>query len=155
MKDKLAAIAEILAALSLTAWVGGHAALGAFAARIIFRDLPREMAAPTMTTVFRSFDSLLAVCLVILALSVLVRALAFHRASIDRFAALVGILLIAIGVYEITSIHPAIEEMFRAGRTLEPAFARLHKLSERCGHLEVIFTALLFSAHAWSRKRTE
>src|SRR5262249_2357502 len=67
------ALADPLAALALVAWVGGHAALGAFAARILFRDLPRPIAAPAMTTIFRSFDQLILAALGVLALATLVR----------------------------------------------------------------------------------
>ena len=63
---KLVAVCDALIALVLVAWVGGHAALGAFAARIVFRDLPRPLAATTMSTIFSSFDNLIGVMAAIL-----------------------------------------------------------------------------------------
>jgi hypothetical protein len=148
----LAALAEACAALSLLAWVGGHAALGAFAARIVFRDLPRALAAPTMTTIFRSFDGVIAVSVGVLAAATLGRLWIVGARGLDRLVAVVGGCLCALGLFELTYVHPRIEALFRAGRTLEPEFARLHRLSERCGHLEVLLAAALLIGHALARR---
>jgi hypothetical protein len=148
----LGALAETLQSAAVLAWVGGHAALGAFAARIVFRDLPRALAAPTMTTIFRSFDRLIVGALLVLALATAMRtaALGFGRgAHIVAFGAALGLLV--LGAFELAYVHPQIEAMFRAGRTLEPAFARLHRISERCGHLEVVLAMLLFAGQAFAR----
>src|SRR5262245_54478210 len=131
---KLAVTADAIMTLAVMAWVGGHAALGAFAARIVFRELPREQAAPTMTAVFRSFDKLMLAAVVVVAACAIVRALAVRTEGWPILAVAVG--LVALGAFELAYVHPAIETMFREGRTLEPQFAALHKLSERCGHLE-------------------
>src|SRR5260370_42392172 len=93
--------ADPAAALAVVAWVGGHAALGAFAARILFRDLPRPLAAETMTTIFRSFDGLIAVALVVLSASALVRVLAATRLGApDRAALLAAAPLVALGLLQ-------------------------------------------------------
>ena len=149
--SRLAAIADAITTLALVAWVGGHAALGAFAARVVFRELPREVAAPTMTAVFRSFDRLMLVALVVVALATVARLWAVRLAGWPALVALGG--LCAVGAFELTYVHPSIETLFREGRTLEPAFLALHKLSERCAHLEVALTALYVAAQAWSRAK--
>jgi hypothetical protein len=42
--------------------------------------------------------------------------------------------------------------MFHEGATLGSSFAALHRTSERLGHLEVLFAALLLGAFAWPRR---
>jgi hypothetical protein len=147
------ALADLLSALAVVAWVGGHSALGAFAARIVFRELPRAQAAPTMNAVFRSFDAVIVAALVVLAVATVARAIASRLGGrADRVALGAALGLIAVGAIECVYIHPKITELFVAGRTLEPAFASLHRLSERCGHLEVLLTALLLGAQAFARR---
>jgi hypothetical protein len=147
------ALAETLTAVVLAAWVGGAAALGAFAARITFRDLPRELAAPTMSTIFRSFDSIVVVCVLLLALSTIVRLFAVGiRGRPDRIAIVAASALVVLGVLDVGWVHPQIEHLFREGRTLSPQFAALHKLSTRSANLEAICAVLLLGAHAFTRK---
>ena len=150
---KVVAVCDALLALALVAWVGGHAALGAFAARIVFRDLPRSMAASTMSTVFTSFDSLIGVAACIVLAATLARWVALRGASTraDTVVTVAAGFLICIGLFEVTWLNRQIVEMFHAGRTLEPSFAALHKISERCGHLEVVLTAAVLGGQAWSR----
>lgn len=145
----VAAIADVLSGLALVAWVGGHAALGAFAARIAFRSLDRGDAARTMTQVFHEFDRLILAAIAILALSAVagVGARGFATRSQVRLGLELG--LCALGLFEVFHVHPAIEAMFAAGRTLEPAFQSLHRLSERCAHGEVLLVLALFSLRAW------
>ncbi|HZS37526.1 MAG TPA: DUF4149 domain-containing protein [Polyangia bacterium] len=151
-RRRVAALAETLGALAIVAWVGGHAALGAFAARIVFRDLPRAMAAPTMNSIFRSFDELILAALIVLAIATVARvAAAGLERRADRVALGAALGLLLVGALEIAYVHPSIEAMFVAGRTLEPEFASLHKLSERCGHVEVALAALWLGALAWAR----
>ena len=135
----------------LVAWVGGQAALGAFAARIVFRDLPRELAAPTMNAVFRSFDHLLGIAVMLFSLCLAVRTWLVPK---DRVTVGIGAFIAAIGLFEVLYVHPHIEQMFLAGRTLEPAFRTLHGLSEKCGHLEAIGTAAFLIALFWPRATT-
>ena len=151
----LAAVAETLTALAVTAWVGGTVALGAFAARIAFRDLPRNLAAPTMSTIFRSFDGVVVVCVVAIALATALRLIALGvRGRADRIALVAGTALAILGLLDIGYVHPAIERMFLEGRTLEPAFVALHKLSSRSANLEAICAILVVGAHAFSRRRS-
>jgi len=150
---KLVAACDAVMALALVAWVGGHAALGAFAARIVFRDLPRPLAASTMSTIFSSFDTLIGVMAAVLLAALMTRFVAL-RGSATRADLIVTVaagFLVALGVLEVVYVNRQIVEMFHAGRTLEPAFASLHKLSERCGHLEVVLTAVTLGAQAWAR----
>jgi len=145
--------ADALASLALVAWVGGHAALGAFAARILFRDLPRATAASAMTTVFREFDTLIwgAIAIVIVAAAARIGTLGL-RTRADRVAAGALAAIAALGCFEVAWVHLHIEEMFRAGRTLEPAFASLHALSARCANVEIALAAVFFVAQTLSRR---
>ena len=149
----VASLAETVAAVAMVAWVGGIAALGAFAARIVFRDLPRGLAAPTMSTIFRSFDGLIVACVIVLAAAVIARLFAVGlRGRADRIALAAASALIVLGALDVGYVHPAIERMFLAGRTLEPAFAALHKLSSRSANLEIVCAILVLGGHAFSRK---
>lgn len=146
-------LVETVTAVALAAWVGGLVALGAFAARIVFRDLPRDLAAPTMSTIFRSFDGVVVACVVIVAVGTGLRLMALGvRGRSDRIALVAGTALTILGCLDVGYVHPAIERMFREGRTLEPAFAALHKLSSRSANLEAICAILVLGAFAWSRK---
>ncbi len=147
-------LVETVTSIALVAWVGGMVALGAFAARIVFRDLPRDLAAPTMSTIFRSFDGVVVACLVIVAVGTGLRLMALGmRGRPDRIALVAGTALTILGAIDVGYTHPTIERMFLEGRTLEPAFAALHKLSSRSANLEAICAVLVLGAFAWSRKR--
>lgn len=151
-----AALAETLTALSLVAWIGGTVALGAFTARIVFRDLPRSLAAPTMSAIFVSFDAVIVVALCLLLLAAAVRFFAVGlRGRADRIALAATGALIVLGLLDVAIVHPRIHEMFEAGRTLEPQFASLHKLSTRSANLEILVAALLLGAHAFARRQTK
>ena len=153
-QTRWAALCETLAALATVAWVGGTFALGAYTARIVFRDLPRALAAPTMSTIFRSFDGVVVACVVLLALAVGGRLVAVGlRDRADRIALVAGTALVVLGALDVGWVHPSIERMFREGRTLEPAFAALHQLSTRSANLEAICAILLLGAHAFGRIR--
>ena len=147
-------LVETVTAVALAAWVGGLVALGAFAARIAFRDLPRDLAAPTMSTIFRSFDGVVVACVVIVAVCTGLRlVLVGLRGRADRIALVSGTALTLLGALDVGWVHPSIERMFLEGRTLEPAFAALHTLSSRSANLEAICAILLLGAHAWARSR--
>ena len=150
---KVVAVCDTLIALALVAWVGGHAALGAFAARIVFRDLPRPLAASTMSTIFSSFDTLIGLMAGLLFGAVVVRFLDLRENArrVDHVVTIAGLFIACLGVFEIFYVNRQILEMFQAGRTLEPAFQSLHHLSERCGHLEVLLAATILGAQSWSR----
>lgn len=149
----VAAVAETVAALAVTAWVGGQAALGAFAAPVVFGELPRALAAPTMNHIFRRFDGLIVAALVVLAVAALVRLGALGRArGADRVALAAAAALCALGILDVAWVHPAISRLYEAGRTLDPAFHALHGLSSRAAKLEIVVAALLFGAWAWARR---
>jgi hypothetical protein len=153
-RPRLVALIETLIALALVAWIGGTFALGAFTARIVFRDLPRDLAAPTMSTIFRSFDGVVVTCVVVLAVALGARLVAVGvRGRADRIALVAGTALVVLGALDVGYVHPAIERMFREGRTLEPAFAALHQLSTRSANLEAICAILLLGAQAFARPR--
>ena len=153
-KSTVAALAEALTALAVAAWIGGTFALGAYTARIVFRDLPRELAAPTMSTIFRSFDGVVVACVVVVALATGLRLMAVglrHRP--DRIALVAGTALTLLGALDVGWIHPSIARMFTEGRTLDPSFHALHTLSSRSANLEAICAILVIGAHALGRKR--
>jgi hypothetical protein len=155
-RSTVAALAETLMALAVVAWVGGTVALGAYTARILFRDLPRGLAAPTMSTIFRSFDSVIIVALALVAATVLVRFVAVGiRGRADRIALGAACALVVLGLLDVSYIHPTIEHMFLEGRSLEPAFAALHKLSSRSANLEVLCAVLLLGGLAFARRPAE
>ena len=140
---------------ALVAWIGGIFALGAFTARILFRDLPREAAAPAMSTIFRSFDGVVVACVVVVALATGLRLLAVglrHRP--DRIALVAGTALTLLGALDVGYVHPGIARMFAEGNTLDPAFHALHTLSSRSANLEAICAILVLGAFAWSRRDT-
>jgi hypothetical protein len=153
-KPAWVALCETAAALAVGAWVGGTFALGAYTARIVFRDLPRGMAAPTMSTIFRSFDAVVVACVVVIALAVGARLMLVGiRGRADRIALVTGTALVLLGAIDVAWVHPTIERMFLEGRTLEPAFTALHKLSSRSANLEAVCAVLLIGAHAFSRSK--
>jgi putative copper export protein len=147
-------LVDTLTALALVAWLGGIVALGAFAARIIFRELPLDVAAPTMNAIFRSFDGVIVACLVVVAVTTGVRLMVNGlRSRPDRIALVAGTALTVLGALDVGYVHPGITRMFREGRTQEPAFAALHQLSRRSVDLEAICAILILGALAWSPKR--
>jgi len=152
---RAAAIADVLGALSLVAWIGGHEALGAFAARIAFQELPRPLAAQMMTRVFHEFGVVVifpAIAALLVAALLGVWARPARLASQLRLGLELG--LCALGVFELGYVHPAIEGLYAAGRTLEPAFAAMHRLSERCGHAELLLALAILVARRWPETKT-
>jgi hypothetical protein len=151
----LTAAADVVSALAMVVWVGGQAALGAFAARIAFQELARPDAARTMNRVFHEFDHVILVAVCALALAAVLGALTRPGgvASQIRFGLEFG--LCALGAFEVFYVHHNIEAMFQAGRTLEPAFHAMHSLSERCAHIEAFLVVVALVARAWPRNRQE
>lgn len=148
------AVAETVSAAAVSAWVGGQLALGAFTARILFRELPRALAAPTMNAIFRSFDRLIAIAAALLAAATALR-LWGRRGELawsDLVATVAAVVLVTVGLVELAWIHPAIEELFLAGRTLEPAFQDLHRTSSRLALLDGVAALLLLGGFAWRRR---
>jgi putative copper export protein len=144
---------DTLTALALVAWVGGMFALGAFAAKILFRELPLDSAAPTMNMIFRSFDGVIVGCVVVVAVTTGLRLVAAGlRSRPDRIALVAGTAMTILGALDVGYVHPSITQMFREGRTQEPAFAALHQLSRRSFDLEAICAILILGALFWSRK---
>ena len=142
-RGSVAMLADVLSTLALIAWVGGHAALGAFGARIAFAELPREDAARTFARVFHEFDRVIVVSVGVLAASAIAGALVRGRGVASQVRLGLELGLCALGLVELVHVHPGIEALFQAGRTLEPGFWALHRLSERCGHAEVLLAAAI------------
>jgi uncharacterized membrane protein len=151
---RLRSMLDAISGLALVAWVGGHAALGAFGARVAFQELPRELAARTMTRVFREFDHLMWVAIVVVGASALIGVVLRGGTFRSQVRLGVELGLCALGLFEVLHVHPAIEAQYHAGRTLEPAFAALHRLSERCAHGEVLLLVVIFALRA-APDRTE
>lgn len=149
MKLALRITSDVLLSLALAAWVGGRAALGAFAARVVFRTLPRELAAPTMNRIFRDFDYVIAAALGVLALGLVLRFLAVRFAT--PIVWLCGGALLALGLFAVLYVNPQISALFTAGRSLDPSFQTLHRISERSAHLELLCSLGLFYGLARTR----
>lgn len=150
---RLAAVADVLSTLALVAWIGGQAALGAFAARIVFGELDRPDAARTMSRVFHEFDSVILAGVAVLALCAIVGLVA---RGLDRFAQVrfgLELGLCALGLFEVFWVHAHIEAIFHEGRTLDPAFQTMHRLSERCAHVELVLLIAILAVRAWPRDR--
>ena len=149
---RVAAVTDVLSTLALVAWVGGQAALGAFAARIVFGELDRPDAARTMSRVFHEFDYVILAGVAVLALCAIggLVARGLDRPSQVRFGLELG--LCALGLFEVFWVHAHVESMFHEGRTLEPAFQALHHLSERCAHLELVLLVAILAVRAWPRQ---
>lgn len=145
----LGAASDALSALALIAWVGGQAALGAFAARIAFQELARPDAARTMNRVFHEFDRVIEVAIVVLLASAIVGVLARPRGTRSQIRLGLELGLCALGAFEVLYVHHAIGVMFAAGRTLEPAFRAVHTLSEKCAHAEALLVLVLLVVRAW------
>ncbi len=143
------AICDVASALAMVVWVGGHSALGAFAARIAFRTLPRPLAAQTMTQVFHEFDLVITGAAIVLLVSAIAGARARDAGLPSQLRLGLELGLCALGAFELGYVHPRIEQLFAAGRTLEPAFAALHRLSERCAHGEALLVLAALVARAW------
>ena len=145
---------DTLTAAAVTAWIGGIFALGAFTARIVFRDLPRGLAAPTMSTIFRSFDGVIVACVVVIAITTGLRLITVGlRGRADRIALVAGTALTILGALDVGWVHPSIERMFLEGRTGEPAFAALHTALFAVGQPGGDLRYPLVGAHAWARTR--
>ena len=149
MRAWLHAISDVISTLAMAAWVGGHAALGAFAARIAFQELSRPEAARTMTRVFHEFDYVVLVCVALLAVSALIGVVVRPSSTRSQIRLGLELGLCALGTFEVFHVHAQIEAMFAAGRTLEPAFQVFHRLSERCSHAELGLFAASLALRAW------
>lgn len=138
--------------LGLALMAGGMLALGAFTAPVVFGHLPRESAAPIMALIFRRYDTILLIALLLTlvgeALRLFSRQLIWH----PKMGVVRGFLLVALTgmlLYSTTTINPQIEQMNRAGvhRNLMIAegqqFEKKHKLSESLYKLELLCAVLL------------
>ena len=144
------AAADVISALAMVVWVGGQAALGAFAARIAFQELARPEAARTMNRVFHEFDHVIVVAVCALFLAAVVGAITRKHEGLPtqiRLGLELG--LCVLGAFEVFYVHHNIEAMFLAGRTLEPAFHAMHSLSERCAHIEALLVVAALVTRAW------
>jgi hypothetical protein len=144
-----AAAADVLSALAMVVWVGGQAALGAFAARIAFQELARPDAARTMNRVFHEFDHVILVAVCALFLAAVVGAIARSSGMATQIRLGLELGLCALGAVEVFYVHHNIEAMWKAGRTLEPAFHVMHSLSERCAHIEALLVVAILVVRAW------
>lgn len=142
-------LSDVLFSLALCAWVGGRAALGAFAARLVFGTLPRAMAAPTMNQIFRQFDWVIWSALVLIVVALLLRV----AAPLDRWLFGAGGLLLVLGLGDVLYTSPHITALWEAGQSGSPEFATIHHLSERSAHLELALAIVVFVLLA--RRRTQ
>jgi hypothetical protein len=148
MRARVSAAIDVLVGFALVAWVGGHAALGAFGARIAFQELPRVDAARTMTRVFHEFDRLVLVGALLIGVLGLVGLAVRPRRLASSVRTGLELGLCVLGLVEVFHVHAVIEGLFAAGETLGPAFRAAHRLSEKCAHGEVVLCLAWFVTQA-------
>jgi hypothetical protein len=143
-----------LAALAVTVWIGGAVALNTVTAHHVFHELPRALAAPTMSSIFGAFDSLIVVALCILVAATVTRLWALGWGGrADRIAIAGAVALLVLGALDVGYIHRQIAQLYAADRTLDPQFASLHTVSRHSLHLELIATTLMLGGFAFARRR--
>jgi hypothetical protein len=104
--------------------------------------------------VFHEFDAVIAAAIAVLLVAAVLGAWARGGSSASQVRLGLELGLCALGVFELAHVHPRIETLYAAGRTLEPAFAALHRLSERCAHGEMLLVLLAAVARAWPALET-
>jgi hypothetical protein len=125
--------------LGLALWIGGAVALGALAAPVLFRALPRPQAGAIFGPTLRRFSRLRVVALLLVVGGAAAKYLLWetHAATVWLVLRWAAIAFMALGlVYEIGWQERAMERL-RAQFTDDPAdraraeFGRLHKRAER------------------------
>ena len=151
-------VAGFAHSLGMTVWVGGIVALGAIAAPVLFRRLPRPEAGALFGPMLRIFEKVsLAAAILAVAGAAAMAWIGGQHANlwvVVRYVALAGmcVLLFAANIL----VHPAIRTVQDANPGIsqrpetDPARARfqsLHKLSERLmtGQLVLGLVVLFFS----------
>lgn len=135
--NTLTRVTRQLEALALAIMAGGMLALGAFVAPAVFHTLPLAQAGPLMTGLFRQFDVVLLVGLVIVVLCEVVRVLRAGVGSVLSVRVRLGLVcvLVLLNTWSLGVLHPKIEAWQVAGvqRGVGPegkAFDGDHKQSE-------------------------
>jgi putative copper export protein len=114
--------------LALSVWIGGVVALGALAAPVLFRALPRPDAGAIFGPILRRFSRVRLVCVVVMILAAMCKYLVWETHVVSPWIAIRWLALAsmaAIVLYELFGLEPAME---RSRGT--PEFGRLHKRSE-------------------------
>lgn len=144
-------LSDLLLSLAICAWIGGRTALGAFTARILFRKLPRELAAPTMNQIFTEYDWVVRAALVLIVIGLVSRVVT--SGTVDRLLLASGAILLALGLFDQLYLAPHMSALYEAGRSGEPEFARLHRLTSASANLELLAGLALFGGMAVARRR--
>lgn len=122
-------VAKIVLTLATSLIVGGGVALGALTAPVIFGRFERGLAGRTMTEIFRRFDRVLWICVLIVLLGeILLFSTSARPLSLLRGAA--SLSLVALGAYHARSLGPEIERRVATGATDGEEFEKLHQRSE-------------------------
>jgi hypothetical protein len=138
--------------LGLALMAGGMLALGAVAAPLVFKSLPREAAAPLMASIFRHYDLVLLGALGLTLLGEMLRIASRQMLWHPKVAMVRGLILLSLTgmlLYSTTGVNPQIAALNRAGvhRNLQTEegrhFERLHKLSEKLYKLSLLCSVCL------------
>lgn len=128
---------NVMEFLGLALMIGGMLALGAFVAPAVFGNFPREAAGLVMTRIFRRYDAVLLVSLILVFAGETIRTVflgSFGR-WLDRVRYAVMIVLAVLTLFTVLIVHPQIESFQQAGvrrgvGEQGMAFDRLHRQSE-------------------------
>lgn len=151
-------IASFVHLLGLAVWIGGIVALGAIAAPVLFRRLPRPEAGALFGPMLRIFEKVSMGAAILAVAGAAGKAIMggqnMNAWAVVRFGALGGMVLLLLVAN--LSLHPAIRRVQDANPGIsslpeeDPArakFQRLHKLSEKImmGQLWLGLLALLLA----------
>ncbi len=153
-KEKFCRLANVIEYLALSLMIGGMLALGAFVAPAIFGNLPLDEAAKVMTLIFRRYDGVMFVGLILIVFGEVVR-----MATSDAFSRLVHriryvgvVLLVCLSLFSLFVVNPKIAQfqhqgvvrgVGKAGIALDQTHRQAEMLYKTELSLEVLILILL------------
>jgi Domain of unknown function (DUF4149) len=147
-----------IALVAIGLWMGGMVALGAIAAPVVFHTVPAPTSADAMTIVFRRFDKLAIVCVVLVLVVEAALARQGPLTKVDLGRAFLAVIAAGCAITVGLFVSPKIEALHRGGaiRGLGPdglALESFHRTAERLGTLELVIALLLVALHVYSLAR--
>ena len=153
--SSLGALGTGVQSLGLALIIGGLLALGAFTAPVLFKAFSRPEAGEAMMIIFKRYDIVLLVAVVLVAVGEVLRILPAGVPSMSFFAITrYGLLLALMGMtlYSTLSLTPTMMDLYqnpdyRAGNeqgvVLHEQFNRSHKFSERLAKMQLVLGLIL------------
>lgn len=149
-KTVVARLGNVLEYLGLALTVGGILALGAFVAPALFRHFTVDEAGPVMTLIFRRYDTVLMISLVLILLGEGLRFLAegLNTRITGWLRYGIVVLFTVITLVSLVAIHPRMEVLQKAGiqrgvGESGMAFDRLHRQSESLYKAQLLLGGIL------------